>query len=156
MRVEGFSGIMQGLSYEYDVSKLWLGGSYGNIEIFTRTDARSNLAGLWCAEDDQFYVGRLVMHFAVEGERLEAHTTTFAAIYQNTSYVGRDVEVHKTFFVPYGEGDLPRVFQVVRLRNSKATQQPVDITLGLTYPQFPWAEFRKHPDIPPNNRPVAS
>ena len=44
---------MQGLSYEYDVSKLWLGGSYGNIEIFTRTDARSNLAGLWCAEDDQ-------------------------------------------------------------------------------------------------------
>ena len=40
---------MQGLSYEYDVNKLWLGGSYGNIEIFTRTDARSNLGGLWCA-----------------------------------------------------------------------------------------------------------
>ena len=72
MCAEGYCGIMQGLSYEYDVSKLWLGGSYGNIEIFTRTDARSNLAGLWCAEDDQFYVGRLVMHFAVEGERLEA------------------------------------------------------------------------------------
>jgi len=90
---------MLGLSYEYDVNKLWLGGSYGNIEIFTRTDARSNLGGLWCAEDDQFYVGRMVMNVAVDGERLEARTTTFNPVSQMTTYEGHDLSVQKTFFV---------------------------------------------------------
>ncbi len=147
---------MQGLSYDYDVNKLWLGGSYGNIEIFTRTDARSNLGGLWCAEDDQFYIGRLVMHVAVDGERLEARTTTFAAVSQRTTYVGHDVEAHKTFFVPYGTGDLRRVFQVAGLRNFQATEQTVEITLSIQYPQFAWAEFSKLPDMTQKNKLVAS
>lgn len=147
---------MQGLSYEYDVGKLWLGGSYGNIEIFTRTDARSNLGGLWCAEDDQFYIGRLVMHLAVDGERLEARTTTFAAVSQHTTYVGHDVEAQKTFFVPYGEGDLRRVYQVARLRNFRPTPQTVEITLSIQYPQFAWAEFSKLPDMTQKNKLVYS
>src|SRR5579885_86321 len=147
---------MQGLSYEYDVGKLWLGGSYGNIEIFTRTDARSNLGGLWCAEDDQFYIGRLVMHLAVDGERLEARTTTFAAVSQHTTYVGHDVEAQKTFFVPYGEGDLRRVYQVARLRNFRPTPQTVEITLSIQYPQFAWAEFSKLPDMTQKNKLVCS
>jgi len=53
---------MQGLSYEYDVSKLWLGGSYCSNEIFTSTDSRSSSAGLRCAEDDQFCDWIRVMH----------------------------------------------------------------------------------------------
>lgn len=146
---------MHGLSYEYEVSKLWLGGSYGNVEIFTRTDARSNLGGLWCAEDDQFYIGRLVMHFAVDGQRLEARTTTFAPVSQHTTYVGQDVEVHKTFFVPYGDGDLRRVYQVAQLRNFRPEPQSVEITLTVQFPQFAWAEFTKLPDMTQKNKLVS-
>jgi len=149
-------GIMQGLSYEYDVNKLWLGGSYGNIEIFTRTDARSNLGGLWCAEDDQFYIGRMVMHIAVEGERLQARTTTFMPVSQLTTYVGHDVEARKTFFVPYGELDRRRVYQVARLRNFQPREQQVEITLTIQYPQFAFAEFSKLPDMTQKNKLVTS
>jgi len=147
---------MQGLSYEYDVNKLWLGGSYGNIEIFTRTDARSNLGGLWCAEDDQFYIGRMVMHIAVDGARLEARTTTFMPVSQQTMYVGHDVEARKTFFVPYGELDRRRVYQVARLRNFQPVEQTVEITLNVQYPQFAFAEFSKLPDMTQKNKLVTS
>jgi len=147
---------MQGLSYEYDVKKLWLGGSYGNIEIFTRTDARSNLGGLWYAGDDQFYIGRMVMHLAVDGERLEARTTTFMPVSQLTTYVGHDVEARKTFFVPYGELDRRRVYQVARLRNFQPHAQQVEITLNIQYPQFAFAEFSKLPDMTQKNKLVTS
>jgi len=147
---------MQGLSYEYDVNKLWLGGSYGNIEIFTRTDARSNLGGLWYAGDDQFYIGRMVMRLAVEGERLEARTTTFMPVSQLTTYVGHDVEARKTFFVPYGELDRRRVYQVARLRNFQPRAQQVEITLTIQYPQFAFAEFSKLPDMTQKNKLVTS
>ena len=147
---------MQGLSYEYDVNKLWLGGSYGNIEIFTRTDARSNLGGLWCAEDDQFYIGRMVMHIAVDGARLEARTTTFMPVSQQTMYVGHDIEARKTFFVPYGELDRRRVYQVARLRNFQPVEQTVEITLNVQYPQFAFAEFSKLPDMTQKNKLVTS
>ncbi len=150
---------MQGLSYEYDVSKLWLGGSYGNIDIFTRTDARSNLGGLWLSEDDQFYIGRIIMHFAVDGERLEPRTTTFEPVSQRTGYIGHDVEAHKTFFVPYGaagDTDLRRVYQVARLRNFQSHEQTVEITLNVQYPQFAWAEFSKLPDQTQKNKLVSS
>ncbi len=147
---------MQGLSYEYDVNKLWLGGSYGNIEVFTRTDARSNLGGLWCAEDDQFYIGRLVMHLAVDGERLEARTTTFMPVSQQTTYVGHDVEARKTFFVPYGELDRRRAYMVARLRNFLPREQTVEIALKAQYPQFAFAEFSKLPDMTQKNKLVNS
>ena len=147
---------MQGLSYEYDVNKLWLGGSYGNIEIFTRTDARSNLGGLWYAGDDQFYIGRMVMRLAVEGERLEARTTTFMPVSQLTTYIGHDVEARKTFFVPYGELDRRRVYQVARLRNFQPRAQQVEITLTIQYPQFAFAEFSKLPDMTQKNKLVTS
>ncbi len=147
---------MQGLSYEYDVNKLWLGGSYGNIEIFTRTDARSNLGGLWYAEDDQFYIGRMVMSLAVGGERLEARTTTFMPVSQQTTYVGHDVEARKTFFVPYGKLDRRRVYQVARLRNFLPREQTVEITLNVQYPQFAFAEFSKLPDMTQKNKLVTS
>ena len=147
---------MLGLSYEYDVNKLWLGGSYGNIEIFTRTDARSNLGGLWCAEDDQFYVGRMVMNVAVDGERLEARTTTFNPVSQMTTYEGHDLSVQKTFFVPYGLDDLRRVFQVARLRNFQPQERAVEITLSVQYPQFAWPEFSKLPDMTQKNKRVSS
>src|SRR5579864_6555064 len=97
---------MRTLSYEYDVSKLWLGAHYGNLAIHARTDARSNLAGLWYAADDQFYCGRMVLRFLVEGAPLAARSTTFTPAQQLTTYVSDAVEVRKSFFVPYGTDDL--------------------------------------------------
>ncbi len=147
---------MLGLSYEYDVNKLKLGGSYGNIEIFTRTDARSNLGGLWCAEDDQFYIGRLLVNIAVDGDRLEARTTTFNPVNQLTTYRGVDVEVQKNFFVPYNLDDLRRVYQVLRLRNFQDKERTVEITLSVQFPQFAWPEFSKLPDMTQKNKRVSS
>src|SRR5579885_3399353 len=86
--------------YEYEVSKLRTGANYGNIELFSRADQYSNLAGLWCAEDDQFYCGRWVMRYSADEQLIPAERTAFRATHQTTTYHRDDLEVQQTYFVP--------------------------------------------------------
>src|SRR5579871_1600652 len=143
---------MRSMSYEYDVNKLWLGGNYCNLYVFTRTDARSNLAGLWCADDDQFYIGRFIIQFSVNGQRIPARSTTFAPAYQTTLYSTEDISMHKTFFVPYGDDDPRCAYTIVRLKNFLDAAQTVAIDCSIQYPQFAWAEFVKLPDMTQKNK----
>ena len=147
---------MRTLSYEYDVSKLWLGAHYGNLAIHARTDARSNLAGLWYAMDDQVYCGRMVLQFVAEDQRLIARSTQFNAEHQTTLHVADAVEVRKTFFVPYGTPDLCCAYTIARARNFLETPLTLTIEVSVQYPQFAWAEYVKLPDLSQKEKRVHS
>ena len=144
------------LSYEYEVGKLWQGAHYGNLDVHARTDARSNLAGLWYAQDDQVYCGRLVMQFLVEGQRLPARATAFHPAHQVTTYVTDAVEVHKSFFVPYEAGDQRCAYTIARVRNFLETPVALTIEVSIQYPQFVWAEYAKLPDLSQQEKRVQS
>jgi glycogen debranching enzyme len=142
--------------YEYEVAKLRTGANYGNIEIFSRADQYSNLAGLWCAEDDQFYCGRWVMRYSIDGRSIPAERTYFRATYQTTTYHLDDCEISQTYFVPLGVPDLRAAFTIVRLRNFN--EQPITIQ-ARTQIQYPWVmlpEFSKLPDMTQKNKKVSS
>ncbi len=142
--------------YEYEVAKLRTGANYGNIELFSRADQYSNLAGLWCAQDDQFYCGRWAMRYSVSERSIPAERTFFRATHQTTTYHLDDVEIAQTFFVPLGVPDLKVAFTIVRLRNF--AKQPVTISLH-TQVQYPWVmlpEFSKLPDMTQKNKKVTS
>ncbi|HWE64428.1 MAG TPA: hypothetical protein VHB98_22165, partial [Chloroflexota bacterium] len=147
---------MRTMSYEYDVSKLWLGAHYGNLSIHARTDARSNLAGLWYAMDDQVYCGRMVLQFLAEGQRLNARSTTFYPAHQLTTYSSDAVEVRKTFFVPYGADDLLSAYTVARARNFLETPVVMTVEVSIQFPQFAWAEYVKLPDLSQKEKRVRS
>ena len=147
---------MRTMSYEYDVSKLWLGAHYGNLAIHARTDARTNLAGLWYAIDDQIYCGRMVLQFVVDDSRLTARSTTFHPAQQITTYSSEAVEVRKSFFVPYGTDDLYCAYTVVRARNFLETPVTLTIEVNVQYPQFAWAEYAKLPDLSQKEKRVHS
>jgi hypothetical protein len=144
------------LLYDYEVEKLYTGASYGNIDIFARCDASSNLAGLWLASDDQFYCGRLVMNYAVGGRRVPAERTQFRATHQTTVYHLDNLEVQQTFFVPLGTIDLRAAYLIMRLRNFGEEPLKVDIRCSIQYPWFVWPGFTKLPDASQKNKRVSS
>ncbi len=147
---------MQNMLYEYEVAKLRTGANYGNIEIFSRADQYSNLAGLWCAEDDQFYCGRWVMRYSIDGQPIPAERTFFRATHQTTTYHLDDTEISQTYFVPLGVPDLRAAFTIIRLRNF--TEQPTTIQVRAQI-QYPWVmlpEFSKLPDMTQKNKKVSS
>ncbi len=147
---------MQTMLYEYEVAKLRTGANYGNIEIFSRADQYSNLAGLWCAQDDQFYCGRWVMRYSIEERLIPAERTFFRAAHQTTNYHLDDITVQQTYFVPLGVPDLKVAYTLVRLRNF--SEQPATIAIHAQI-QYPWVmlpEFSKLPDMTQKNKKVAS
>jgi len=147
---------VQNMLYEYEVSKLRTGANYGNIALFSRADQYSNLAGLWCAEDDQFYCGRWVMRYSIGGQPVLAERTTFRATHQTTTYHLDDIEIQQTYFVPLGVTHLKVAYTLVRLRNFGVQPITVDIRTQI---QFPWVmlpEFSKLPDMTQKNKKVHS
>lgn len=137
---------MDSLSYTYDVSKLWLGAHYGNLEIHARTDAQSNLVGLWRAVDDQFYCGRMKFSFRNANQLVPAQTTIFRPSNQTTIYNGAGVEVTKTFFTPYGTEDDSCVYTMVKAHNTLDEPTNLLIEVGIHYPLFVGAEYVKMPE----------
>jgi Bacterial alpha-L-rhamnosidase 6 hairpin glycosidase domain len=132
--------------YEYDVNKLWLGAHYGNLEIHARTDARSNLAGLWRAADDQFYCGRMTFRFSDGEQSPPAGTTQFYPSHQSTTYATDRLHVSKTFFAPFGTEDQGCVYMVVLARNLTAAPCSASIEVAMHYPLFVGAEYMKLPE----------
>lgn len=147
---------MQSMLYEYEVSKLRTGANYGNRELFSRADQYSNLAGLWCAEDDQFYCGRWAMRYSVDEQPIPAERTFFRATHQTTTYHLNDIEIQQTYFVPLGVPDLKVAYTLVRLRNFG--EQPITVNIH-PHIQYPWVmlpEFSKLPDMTQKNKKVQS
>ncbi len=142
--------------YEYEVSKLRTGANYGNIELFSRADQYSNLAGLWCAEDDQFYCGRWVMRYSADEQLIPAERTAFRATHQTTTYHRDDLEVQQTYFVPLGVPDLKVAFTLVRLRNFGELPTTITIHAHIQYPWVMLPEFSKLPDMTQKNKKFSS
>jgi glycogen debranching enzyme len=147
---------VQSMLYEYEVSKLRTGANYGNIELFSRADQYSNLAGLWCAEDDQFYCGRWVMRYGVDEQPVPAKRTTFRPTHQTTTYHLNDVEIQQTYFVPLGVPNLKVAYTLVRLRNFGEQPIAVNIHSQIQYPWVMLPEFSKLPDMTQKNKKVQS
>jgi uncharacterized protein (DUF2236 family) len=144
------------MSYDYEVGKLRTGANYGNIEVFSRADQYSNLAGLWCAADDQFYCGHWVMRYSLGERPIPAERTNFRATHQTTTSHLDDIEVQQTYLVPLGVPDLQVAYTLVRLRNFG--EQPATITLyaQMHYPWMMLPEFSKLPDMTQKNKKVRS
>ena len=90
------------LCYEYPVSKLWSGGSYGNPACFARTDRASNLSGLWLAATNEWVCGRLDLRVEIDGVPVSAGNTSFYPGHQRTSLSGGGLSGEKIAFVALG------------------------------------------------------
>jgi glycogen debranching enzyme len=148
--------IVQAMLYEYEVAKLRTGANYGNIELFSRADQYSNLAGLWCAEDDQFYCGHWVMRYNLGEQPIPAERTSFRATHQTTTYHLEDIEIQQTYFVPLGVPDLKVAYTLVRLRNFGEQSATVTLHAQIHYPWIMLPEFSKLPDMTQKNKKVQS
>ncbi|MCS7221159.1 MAG: hypothetical protein RML36_11940 [Anaerolineae bacterium] len=92
------------LVFSCDVETLPTGGCYGNLEAFARADAVSDLDGLYCPLDDQWYCGQVRFRFFAAGERLMPLATRFFPSYQETIYGTEGIVLSKRIFVPYRVG----------------------------------------------------
>lgn len=147
---------LQLLKYEYDVDKLWTGANYGNLEIFARTSAKSNLHGLWLSIDDQHYCGKWRINFYVEGEQLEATKTIFHPAHQTTIYKGSSISISKTFFLPYGDGFKRAAYFILKGHNLSDREKQMGIVCDIEYPEFVWPDYVKTPDLGQKQKRVAS
>ena len=84
--------------YTYPIDKLKTGCSLGNYYLFARFDRESNLKGLWCADDNQFYVGEWNIDVEVDGIIALPQTTEFLPESQSTIFRTSDVIIEKKTF----------------------------------------------------------
>ncbi len=144
------------LCYEYPVSKLWSGGSYGNPACFARTDQASNLSGLWLAATNEWVCGRLDLHVEIDGARISAGNTSFYPGHQQTSLSGGGLSGEKIAFVALrGTPDWGHehkqdasFYTVLRLRAQEATGSPVHVRVvcDVRWPAVPAREHTKQPE----------
>lgn len=147
---------MNTMQYDYEVSNLWTGGNYGNLETFARTSAKTNLYGLWSSVDDQHYCGKWHIIFYAEGERLHSQRTLFAPAHQTTVYPSDEIEVTKTFFLPYWDGYRRVAYFVIKMRNFSDTEKSVAAVCDIEYPEFHAPDYTKLPDLSQKRKRVHS
>ncbi len=141
--------------YRYPVEKLFTGCSLGNYYLFARFDAETNLRGIWCADDNQFFAGDLITDIVADGVPLRAATTDFYPESQQTTYSRHGVSVVKKAFLPYyleDEADDHREEMhalVCLFRISNTSQRIVSINLlhRLVVPAVESPLFTKQPPV---------
>lgn len=143
------------LCYQYQVSRLWSGGSYGNLDCFARTDRESNLSGLWLASTNEWVCGRLDLRIEVatreaEGAPVQADSTFFYPGHQQTTYSERGLSAEKIAFVPCGIA--PRrgssFYTVLHLRAHENIQAPlrVRVVCDVRWPAVQARDHTKQPE----------
>jgi hypothetical protein len=136
------------LCYTYPVSKLWSGGSYGNLDCFARTDRLSNLDGFWHAGSNDWLCGRIEFYIQADGRSLEPVHTRFYPGHQITTLrsEGQGLEAHKMVFVPYGApaGEGSRFYTVLSLLATSHTE--VTVTLDVRWPPVYTRHHTKQPE----------
>lgn len=141
-------------TYTYPTDALGPGSSLGNPMAFVRLDARTDVAGLWGAEN-QYYLGSWRCRMRVGNQLLEPLTTRFAPAYQSTRYVGEDVVVDKLVFLPYGTQPLRSLFFALIGRNLGDEDIELEGEFDLRFPAMAHPDFTKNPDPEQKEKPVA-
>lgn len=156
------------LRYQYPVSRLWSGGSYGNPDCFARTDRASNLNGLWLAATNEWVCGRLDLRIEVDNTPISADTTSFYPGHQQTSFEAGELRAEKIVFVPFegapagGEGHergwtsegsdrrIPSAcfYAVLRLTapNETRSPRPVRVVCDVRWPAVQARDHTKQPE----------
>ena len=61
------AGRMGSLEYRYPVESLYAGSSLGNLFVFARLSASTDLLGLWSSSENQYYVGEWTVSLLAAG-----------------------------------------------------------------------------------------
>ena len=134
------------VAYRYPVDKLFTGTSLGNRDAFLKLSPQSDVAGLWAAQDNQFYCGRWVTQFYLHGRRAVPSETTLAPAYQETSYTLDPLHIRKRTFLPMRGEHLQVVYVAVEVDNPSPEGLDVAVMCDVHYPGFVWPDAYKIPD----------
>jgi glycogen debranching enzyme len=139
-------------AYRYPPDKLLAGAKFGNWELFLKLSAKTDVADLWSAVDNQIYCGRWVTQVWGDGERAEAIETVHAPAYQETLLRCGKLFASKRAFLPVRSDLLRIVHVIVMLEN--ASDQPIQAAIAceIHYPAFVWPGVYKVPDMVQRNK----
>ncbi len=140
-------------SYSYPVGSLSTGCSLGNYHLFVRFDAETNARGLWCADDNQFYLGSWTTDAELDGVPLRPVSTDFFPESQQTSYALHGVVLTKRAFLPFfleGDADchadeMHSLVYVIRIRNDGRHAARILLRHRLSLPAEQSPLFTKQP-----------
>ncbi len=133
--------LYESLEYTYPVARLGAGGSYGNPDCFIRTDAASNVDGVWLAATNQWVAGTITLDWA-----LQPTATHFFPGHQTTDFAGGGLRARLTVFVPFGRpvGQGAQVYLGLEIAAEAATT--VDLTWDVRWPAFMSPTHAKQPE----------
>jgi len=139
--------------YTYPIDKLKTGCSLGNYYLFARFDRESNLKGLWCADDNQFYVGEWNIDVEVDGIIALPQTTEFLPESQSTIFRTSDVIIEKKCFLPFyldqeadrHAGEMHALIYFLKVTNLSKTGKNIVIRSTVVFPGVHTDLFTKQP-----------
>jgi glycogen debranching enzyme len=138
-------------SYSYPVDTLKTGSSLGNRFAFAQLDAETNLKGLWCSADNQFYAGEWNVEILSNGQPLKPAVTTFFPESQHTALHAENLTAEKQFFLPFLPDGKPNDFQVgvFHLHCTNSSDHDIELTIrhSLTFPALASELFTKKPPV---------
>ncbi|HXW76714.1 MAG TPA: hypothetical protein VEJ20_04815, partial [Candidatus Eremiobacteraceae bacterium] len=133
--------------YRCDPERLLAGANFGNRDLFLNLTPRSDVAGLWCADDDQIYCGRWVTQIWSGGERAASLETYHAPAFQATVLRCGGLTARKLAFVPMRAEHARIVHVIVVLENDAEEELEAGITCDVHYPAFVWPGVYKVPTL---------
>jgi hypothetical protein len=142
--------------YRYPPEKLLTGASLGNLELFLKLTAHSDVSCLWSAIDNQIYCGRWLTQIAVEHERAVAVETAHAPSFQETSYRCAGMAIRKRVFIPVRDSQLQIVHVQLDFENPTEAAIRAAVACDVHYPAFVWPGMYKVPDMAERNKRVAN
>jgi len=142
-------------SYTYPLEKLSLGSSLGNYFLFARFDAETNLKGLWCADDDQYYLGEWEWSFAIDGIPVHGRFTEFFPESQSTTYSHEGLSLTKQVFIPFfleepadrHVAEMHSLIYLIRMRNESTARKRIQLRHMLYFPADRSPLFTKQPPL---------
>ncbi len=138
-------------SYSYPIDALKTGSSLGNRFAFAQLDAETNLKGLWCSADNQFYAGEWNVEILFNGSPMKPAVTTFFPESQHTTLHAENLTAEKQFFLPFLPEGKPNDFQagVFHLHCTNSSDHDIEITIrhSITFPAVASELFTKKPPV---------
>ncbi len=125
----------------------------GIIIFLPDFDRETNLKGLWCADDNQWYIGEWKIDMEIGGVTVVPQTTDFLPESQSTFYNTSDVIIEKKCFLPFfleQEADhhideMHTVGYFLQLKNLSKEEKIIVVRNTIVFPGMPCDLFTKQP-----------